>query len=143
MTGLVSLSKSSSERLEAASVFSGIIVGIHPISVSSGARKDYFVASINSSILVRTRNLKTASSSKKISSTFTLHLCRGASHQHGTCRRSIEIGFSDHHPLLIKLKYGNGKTFFVVHILAPTSFEKILAIKKYSLMGSSGRFDGG
>ena len=71
LTGLVSLSKSFSERLEAASVFSGIVVGIHPISGSSGARKDYFVASINSSLLVRTQNFNTALSSKKISWTFT------------------------------------------------------------------------
>ena len=60
VTGLVSLYKSSSERLESAPVFSGIIVGIHPISGSSGARKDSVVASINYSLLVRTRIWKTA-----------------------------------------------------------------------------------
>ena len=71
MTGLVISFKSSYERLETASVLSGIVVGIHTISGSSGARKYSFVASNISSLLVRTRNRNTASLSKKIYSTFT------------------------------------------------------------------------
>ena len=74
-TGLVISSISFLVRLDAASCFSGNIVGIHPISGSSGNRKDSFVVSITSSFGVLTQNCRTAFSSSLISSIRTYEVC--------------------------------------------------------------------
>ena len=127
--------------------FSGNVVGIHPISGSSGDRKNSFVVSITSSFLVLTRNCRTAFSLRLISSIRTFEVCPAFLYRSVSPKWNISelsstflLGSSS---FGIKFEAWKWQCCLVVKTFAPTIQVYIPANENPSLTGNSGKFYGG